>query len=150
MCFGIVASGTLRRFSRPPLVISAVSSGASSCTASVLPLADDLDPPDAAAGGSGAAARVTGGARRESDADDAAACAPPRGVIATALRADGELARSLGVRALRVAEVVEPDTRSCWLSDWPRRSSTGRAYTRGSVRSRSPCSRASISRENER
>jgi hypothetical protein len=36
-CFGIVAIGTLRRFSRPPLVINAVSSGASSCTRALRP-----------------------------------------------------------------------------------------------------------------
>ena len=60
--------------------------------------------------------------------------------------ADGELARLLDVLAVRVPEIVQPVDQLLSVSAWPRRSSSGRAKTRGSVVSRSPWSRASIRR----
>ena len=62
--------------------------------------------------------------------------------------ADGELARLLGARAVRVAEIVQP------LDQLPRRSAPGRGAARTAGRTRadrpaaiSPCIRASIIRE---
>ena len=50
------------------------------------------------------------------------ASGPSRGEIVTALRATGELAGAVDLLALRVAEVVQPRTRSSRESNWPPRS----------------------------
>ena len=114
MCFGIVASGTWRRFSRAPLVISAVSSGASSshgarsCPSPATSSSRDAD---------GAAARGRRACRRGAgnvDAHDLAAeRGRSRGVMATALRTTANSPGPFGRGALRVAEVVQPGDRSC-------------------------------------
>ena len=74
---------------------------------------------------------------------------PARGTTDERVAADRELAGLLRAVAVRIAELVQPVDHLRRVSRWPRRTTNGRAKMRGSVRCTSPCSRASIIRENE-
>ena len=145
---GSADSGTCRRLTRA--WISAVSIGASSVTRETGCLPTDS-----------ASMRVLiGGRRRRASAARGGAgrwkltttvlpvWLPARGMTLTSAPVDGELAGVLHLRALRVPESLSRSMSSFCDRPSLRRISSGRAKTRGSTRSRSPCRRASIIREN--
>jgi hypothetical protein len=127
MCSGIDEIGTLRRFSRPPLVIKAVSSGESSVTESTRPRPTTSICWTSRGGAGGRCpARCAGGAGNVTRTTRPSNSAR-RGVKAIVLRPTenspgcSTLARCAKPRSFSRA------TSSSAVSSWPRRSSTGRA-----------------------
>ena len=148
---GIADSATGRRFSRSPLMSERQHRRVERRAARV-GLRAELEPLDAI-GAAAAAARcarasAAGGRLLEHDADDLALELGAARHDRDRAGADRELARLLDVRPLRVAEIVQPIDSCRSVSDWPRRSSSGRAKTRGSdaLRARRAAARRSAAR----